>query len=125
MPIYLYRCHGCGAHGEKWQKHTDDPLVDCPECQSPALRRVYSFAVTTVMHEHYNHTVGKAISDPKQFKEELRRASEKEAERIGKTVNYVPVDLSDKESLRVTDEGMDSTMRRKTETGEREVKQWL
>jgi len=77
------------------------------------------------MHEHYNHTVGKPISDPKQFKEELKRSSERESERTGRTVNYVPVDLNDKESLRVTDEGMDRTMRRKTITGEREVKQWL
>jgi len=125
MPVYLYRCHGCGAHGEKWQKHTDDPMVDCPECQSPCLKRVYSFAMATIMHEHFNQTVGKVISDPKQFKEALDRASEEETERTGRKVNYVPVDLNDTESLRVTEEGMDSTMRRNTQTGKREVKQWL
>ena len=125
MPVYLYRCHECGVHGEKWQRHTEEPLVDCPECQSPSLRRVYSFAMAAVMHEHFDHTVGKVISDPRQFTEELNRAAEKESERTGRKVNYVPVDLGDRESLRVTEEGMDSTMRRKTETGQREVKQWL
>ena len=100
-------------------------MVDCPECQSPCLKRVYSFAMKAIMHEHFDHTVGKVISDPKQFKEELNRASAREEERTGRKVNYVPVDLSDRESLRVTEEGMDSTMRRKTETGQREVKQWL
>ena len=125
MPVYLYRCHECGVHGEKWQRHTDDHLLTCPECDADALKRVYSFAMRAIMHEHFDHTVGKVISDPRQFKEELSRASEKEAERTGRKVNYVPVDLGDRESLRVTEEGMDSTMRRKTETGQREVKQWL
>ena len=125
MPVYLYRCRECGVHGEKWQRHTEEPLVDCPECDADALKRVYSFAMKAIMHEHFDPTVGKVISDPRQFKEELSRASEKESERTGRNVNYVPVDLSDKESLRVTDEGLDSTMRRKTQTGEREVKQWL
>jgi|TARA_R110000824_G_scaffold45443_3_gene131406 putative FmdB family regulatory protein len=125
MPVYLYRCRGCGTHGQKWQKHTEDPMVKCPECRAPTLRRVFSFAMKAMMHEHFDQTVGKVISDPKQFKEELRRASEKETERTGRKVNYVPVDLNDKESLRVTEEGMDSTLRRNTQTGKREVKQWL
>ena len=125
MPVYLYRCRGCGVHGQKWQKHTEDPMVQCPECRAPTLRRVFSFAMKAMMHEHFDQTVGKVISDPKQFKEELRRASEKETERTGRKVNYVPVDLNDKESLRVTEEGMDSTLRRNTQTGKREVKQWL
>ena len=125
MPTYLYRCRGCGVHGEKWQRHTEEPLVDCPDCQSPSLRRVYSFAMAAVMHEHFDHTVGKVISDPRQFTEELNRAAEKESERTGRKVNYVPVDLGDRESLRVTEEGMDSTLRRNTQTGKREVKQWL
>ena len=125
MPVYLYRCQSCDVHGEKWQKHTDDPIIKCPECKSNRLRRVYSFAMKTIMHEHFNPTVGKVISDPKQFKAELSRPSEKETERTGRKVNYVPVDLNDTESLRVSEEGMDSTLRRNTQTGKREVKQWL
>ena len=77
------------------------------------------------MHEHFNYTVGKVISDKKQFAAELDRKSAEMTERTGTPHNYVPVDLSDKESLRVSDEGMDSTLRRQTETGQREVKQWL
>jgi hypothetical protein len=89
------------------------------------LRRVYSFRPGKVTHEHFNHTVGKVISDPKQFKSELARKSAEMTERTGIPHNYVPVDLNDKESLRVSEEGMDSTLRRQTETGQREVKQWL
>lgn len=125
MPVYSYRCRGCQVNGEKWQKHTDDPLLVCPECGKATLRRVYSFKPGRVTHEHFNHTVGKVISDQKQFKSELDRKSEEMTERTGIPHNYVPVDLSDRESLRVNDDGMDSTMRRQTETGQREVKQWL
>lgn len=125
MPVYLYRCRGCQTHGEKFQHHNDDPMLDCPDCGKPMLRRVYSFKPAKVMHEHFNHTVGKVISDKKQFAAELDRKSAEMTERTGTPHNYVPVDLSDKESLRVSDEGMDSTLRRQTETGQREVKQWL
>ena len=44
MPIYQYRCNNCGADIEKMQSFSADPLVDCPECHQPALRRVLQAA---------------------------------------------------------------------------------
>ncbi|MBU3725469.1 MAG: zinc ribbon domain-containing protein [Burkholderiaceae bacterium] len=32
MPIYAYRCEGCGFQKDALQKLSDPPLVDCPEC---------------------------------------------------------------------------------------------
>jgi putative FmdB family regulatory protein len=32
MPIYEYKCLKCGAHIEKIQKTTDDPLTTCESC---------------------------------------------------------------------------------------------
>lgn len=32
MPIYEYKCADCGAHLEKLQKATDEPLKTCGEC---------------------------------------------------------------------------------------------
>lgn len=32
MPIYEYRCADCGAHLEKMQKVTDEPLKTCENC---------------------------------------------------------------------------------------------
>lgn len=32
MPIYEYKCLDCGAHLEKIQKTTDDPLTTCDKC---------------------------------------------------------------------------------------------
>lgn len=35
MPIYAYRCEGCGFQKDALQKLSDSPLVDCPQCGQP------------------------------------------------------------------------------------------
>ena|SRR5712692_5881091 len=40
MPIYQYKCHHCGANIEKMQSFSADPLLECPTCHQPALKRV-------------------------------------------------------------------------------------
>ena len=42
MPIYEYACKKCEYTLDALQKMSDDPLVDCPECGEPALRRLLS-----------------------------------------------------------------------------------
>ena len=32
MPIYEYKCQDCGAHVEKMQKISDEPLKTCENC---------------------------------------------------------------------------------------------
>ena len=44
MPIYEYRCESCEHRLEKLQKMSDGDLVDCPECERPALKRLVSAA---------------------------------------------------------------------------------
>lgn len=44
MPIYEYRCEGCGHETEELQKLADAPLTDCPKCETPALVRLVSAA---------------------------------------------------------------------------------
>jgi putative FmdB family regulatory protein len=44
MPIYEYGCEACGHELEAIQKMADDPLVDCPACGKPALKRKISAA---------------------------------------------------------------------------------
>jgi putative FmdB family regulatory protein len=39
MPIYAYRCEGCGFQKDALQKMSDPPLVDCPECGQPKLAK--------------------------------------------------------------------------------------
>ena len=44
MPIYEYQCDACEHKLEKMQKMSDAPLIDCPECGKPALRKLISAA---------------------------------------------------------------------------------
>jgi putative FmdB family regulatory protein len=44
MPIYEYRCESCGHEMDALQKVSDAPLVDCPECGEPALKKLISRA---------------------------------------------------------------------------------
>ena len=39
MPIYEYVCRECGHEMDALQKIADAPLVDCPQCNSPSLKR--------------------------------------------------------------------------------------
>ena len=42
MPIYGYVCKNCEHMLDVLQKISDDPLVDCPECGEPQLKRQLS-----------------------------------------------------------------------------------
>jgi len=42
MPIYEYACKNCDHLLDALQKMSDDPLVDCPECGKPRLKRLIS-----------------------------------------------------------------------------------
>jgi putative FmdB family regulatory protein len=42
MPIYEYACKHCEHTLDALQKISDEPLVDCPECGKPALRKLVS-----------------------------------------------------------------------------------
>lgn len=42
MPIYEYQCQSCAHQLESLQKLSDAPLVDCPACQAPELKKMLS-----------------------------------------------------------------------------------
>ena len=42
MPIYAYACAKCEHTFDALQKMSDDPLVDCPDCGEPALKKLLS-----------------------------------------------------------------------------------
>lgn len=44
MPIYEYACQACGYEFESLQKLSDAPLVDCPSCSQPSLKKKISAA---------------------------------------------------------------------------------
>jgi len=42
MPIYEYLCGACGHSLDALQKISDEPLVHCPTCGEPQLKRQLS-----------------------------------------------------------------------------------
>ena len=39
MPTYEYACAECGHEMEAFQLMSANPLVDCPSCENPSLKR--------------------------------------------------------------------------------------
>ncbi|GFO70956.1 hypothetical protein BJAS_P0110 [Bathymodiolus japonicus methanotrophic gill symbiont] len=44
MPIYEYECQSCGNEHEALQKMSAEPLVTCPSCNDPELKKKISAA---------------------------------------------------------------------------------
>ncbi len=42
MPIYEYQCQACGNEHEAIQKMSADPLLVCPACNEPELKKKIS-----------------------------------------------------------------------------------
>lgn len=42
MPTYEYLCKACGHEHEIFQKITDEPITECPDCHKPALTKQIS-----------------------------------------------------------------------------------
>jgi len=44
MPIYEYQCQACGNEHEALQKMSAEPLITCPACDKPELKKKISAA---------------------------------------------------------------------------------
>lgn len=44
MPIYEYQCGACGHRTEAFQKISEEPLKNCPECHKDELQKLVSAA---------------------------------------------------------------------------------
>lgn len=42
MPTYEYQCDACGYTFEEFQKITDDPLTECPQCKGELKKLIGS-----------------------------------------------------------------------------------
>ena len=74
VPIYEYRCDSCAHELEKIQKMNDDMLVDCPECDEPALKKLISAAAFRLKGSGWYETDFK-----KDNKRNLAESSSKES----------------------------------------------
>lgn len=115
MPTYEYRCSDDATHTRDLHCSPDDALkavydkgqMCCP-CGGVYKRR-FSLTFPTMLHEHFNDTVGKPIHSHRQFRDELRRASDHATERTGIPHDYQPIDLHDPIVAPKSDAGMKET----------------
>lgn len=109
MPLYDYKCRKCEHVEEFFFHHSEKPaeVGPCLECGGPAMKPVFtSVQLAAVMQEHYNPSVDQHVSSMRQYKDLLKRASEKHSLRTGIDCSFVPADRS---ALGATDEGLDTT----------------
>jgi len=45
MPTYEYECETCGIRFERFQRMTDEPLKQCPECDGPVHRVLFPVGI--------------------------------------------------------------------------------
>ena len=74
MPFYEYRCDNCEYQLEALQKISDPPLVDCPQCGQPSLKKLVSAAAFRLKGGGWYETDFK-----KSGKKNLHEAGSKEA----------------------------------------------
>lgn len=116
---------GCPIYSDSTHKvicqlttNTRETSLWCDECRNARewtqLKKSYAdmgINAATVWHDTDipNLTTGRVETDPKKFAAHLREQSEIMGERLNMKVDYQPVDMTDKDSLGVTDEGLDAT----------------
>lgn len=92
MPRYAYKC----SNAHQWVIQCDmedrDQLLDTP-CQDcgELLRRQFSFDFPAMIHEHFSVATGSVVRGAKDFKTQLRHASEEATRRTGIPHNYEPM----------------------------------
>ncbi len=94
MPTYQYRCPACGNEFEKFQRISDEPLKNCPECGANPERIITGgagfllkgtgFYTTDYRSESYKKEAKKeeAVPKPKETKDTSKNtAKETKAEK--------------------------------------------
>lgn len=92
MPFYEHVCSACSGLTFTSPNIRED---NCP-LGHRQVKRVYGFqAFHKTVGEHFNHSVGKYVSNTRELKDELKRGAEKQSEDLGMDHNYVMADMRD------------------------------
>lgn len=90
MPIYGYACSECGHQLDALQKIADDPLVDCPECHKPGLKRQLSAPRFRLKGGGWYETDFKTGDKRNLHGDEKKTSKPKESTDAGKAVTKTP-----------------------------------
>lgn len=94
MPIYEFESP-CGAFLSTSRPMNEDTLHKTCECCGLEARRVFSDFAFHRFTPHYSPAVGKPVSSQKEFREDLKRASEEATLRTGMPHDFQPIDIRD------------------------------
>jgi len=91
MPTYEYQCKACGNKFERFQKMTDEPIKECPECSGPAKRLISAgaglifkgsgFYITDYRSESYKQAEKKDKEVTSESKSESKSDSKTESKK--------------------------------------------
>jgi putative FmdB family regulatory protein len=93
MPIYEYQCEACGHTLDTLQKISERPLIDCPVCGKPALKKLVSAAAFRLKGGGWYETdfkTGNKKNVSKQDKESKSSSSDGAKSKSGDTATKKP-----------------------------------
>jgi putative FmdB family regulatory protein len=64
MPVYEYKCNGCGNQFEMRQKFSDAPVTECPQCGGEVAKLISATAFTLKGGGWYAEGYGNGKSKP-------------------------------------------------------------
>ena len=103
MPLYEYKCGGCGQPQYRSAPDPPDPPV-CPYCQIPT-KRVFGFSYVPGFEGHWNPGTNSHVRSLQHHQGELDRASDAAEADTGIPHKYTTVDLRDPERNGVVGQG--------------------
>jgi putative FmdB family regulatory protein len=105
VPIYEYACKNCDHTLDALQKMSDDPLVDCPLCGEPALKRLLSAPRFRLKGQGWYETdfkkdnqrnVHKPDTEPSKTDKAADKTGNKELKKPDKKTESKPASKADK-----------------------------
>jgi len=90
MPIYEYRCSGCGKHHEIMQRITEKPLTTCPDCGGEMKKMISNTSfvlkgtgwyITDYARDKKKEPVAKGTTPDKSSESKTEQKSETAAEK--------------------------------------------
>ena len=103
MPIYEYRCDGCGSF-EATQR---GDRVRCPNCGASARRNFGFRKGGSGFTGHYNVAAGRYVRSEGELRSAFAEASDAQSKLTGSTVDIQPVDYGDRDACGITDADVD------------------
>lgn len=117
MPIYEYQCKACGAELEKLQKLSDAPLVDCPQCKQPELKKKISAAGFRLSGSGWYETDFKKGSDKKKNLVDSGASADKTEKSAGESSASDKPSSSEKKSTDKKDSAKSNDQKSKSGSG--------